>query len=162
MFYLISIVLFTNVAQPVMGIVGERFLLTPSIAFSLILGMVIFLVFKVNPSKSGSLSLLFHKIILAGFIILIPYSAITINRNKAWKDQFTLFESDMKYLDNSVKANELYATQLRLKLDRGEYNQNEQQKIAQNIIKHYKRVVELYPEHHEIWNSLATIYSDIE
>jgi hypothetical protein len=41
LFYLISSAIFTNVVKPAMGIFAERFLITPSVAFSLFAGILI-------------------------------------------------------------------------------------------------------------------------
>ncbi|MEZ5197432.1 MAG: tetratricopeptide repeat protein [Bacteroidales bacterium] len=159
LFYLISIVMFTNVVRPVMGIVAERFLLTPSIAFSVFLVLVAFLIFKAKINQAYIPVKQLTNIIIFITLILLPFSALTINRNTAWKDQYTLFKADMPYLENSVKANDLYAKEISNKLETGNYKPSEKQELVNEAFKHYKQVLTLYPDYEVAWNNLATIYS---
>lgn len=165
-FYLVSITPFSNVFKPIMGIVGERFLLTPSIAFSIFLGLIVYIIFKINPYQKNLINQNINKILFVVFIILIPYSAITINRNTKWKDYLTLYETDIKYLENSVKANELYATRLVNILESGDYNTKMQGEIKKKIKTHYTQSLKVYiqalrcyPEHHKIYYNIAILYS---
>ena len=161
MFYLIALAPFTNVIRPVMGIVGERFLLTPSIAFSMFLGLLIFLLFNIGPAQINPGRPALKRTGLVVFILLIPFSAITINRNTQWKDHLTLYHSDMKYLENSVKGNELYATVLLNNLESGKINPNEKEETIKKIIAHYTQALKLYPDYDKIWNNIAILYSKL-
>ena len=160
LFYIISIAMFTNIVRPVMGIVAERFLLTPSVAFSILLGLVAFRVFKNNPANKSIPYKAIYKTVALVIIILIPYTTLTINRNRDWKDHYTLYSSDMKYLENSVKANILYAQKLIDILNKNLYQPNEKSKLINLTLKHYKQVLKLYPEYDVIWNNLAMFYSN--
>ena len=142
--------------KEVMGIVGERFLFSPSIPFAILLSLVIFSLSRVlsknklNPGKKP--------VYLISALIILPYSALTINRNFEWKDYFTLYSTDMAYLNNSVNANMLYALKMKEKLDRNEFKNNEKQQYINLSIKHYKRVIEIFPKQHKAWNNLASMY----
>ncbi|MEZ5082078.1 MAG: tetratricopeptide repeat protein [Bacteroidales bacterium] len=161
LFYLISIAPFTNVVRPIMGIVAERFLLTPTIAFSIFLGLALFLIFKINPAQKKPVYPNMYKIVVVVVIILIPYSAITVNRNTQWENHLTLYENDIQYLENSVKANELYATRLLMELESGNIPQTEREETIKKIITHYSQALKLYPEYDKIWNNLAILYSKL-
>ncbi|MCB0822434.1 MAG: hypothetical protein KDC09_07035 [Bacteroidales bacterium] len=156
LFYLGAIFLYSNMYKEVMGIVGERFLFSPSIPFAILLSLVIFSLSRVlsknklNPGKKP--------VYLISALIILPYSALTINRNFEWKDYFTLYSTDMAYLNNSVNANMLYAQKIKEKLDRNEFKNNEKQQYINLSIKHYKRVIEIFPKQHKAWNNLASMY----
>ncbi|MCF8379464.1 MAG: tetratricopeptide repeat protein [Bacteroidales bacterium] len=158
LFYLVSIAMFMNIVRPAMGIVAERFLLTPSIAFSIMVIILIFKLLKINPLLQDAASSKLNKPVIAVIILLIPYSALTINRNTVWKDHMSLYENDIKYLDNSVKANVLYAQKIKENLEKGLYSNTEKPEKINLAVKHYKRALELYPDYHVVWNNLATVY----
>jgi tetratricopeptide (TPR) repeat protein len=160
LFYLISIAMFTNIVRPAMGIVAERFLFTPSVAFSILLGLLAFRIFKNNPANINIPHKAIYKTVALVLIILIPYTTLTISRNRNWEDYFTLFSSDMKYLENSVRANVLYAGKVKDNLKRGLYRPEEKNQLINLTLKHYKQALTLYPKNDVIWNNLASVYND--
>ncbi len=98
-----SLIFYSNILFiPLAGIVGDRYLFLPSLFF---LFLVTFLVME-NQILSKNLSK-----IKTGFIVLLGiYAIISVQRDRQWKNRGTLYSHDIKHLENSVKANELYAT----------------------------------------------------
>ena len=99
-------------------------------------------------------------LVIVILIIIIPYSVKTVSRNRDWKDYLTLFSHDIKYLNNSAKANNLYASQL-LK----EAFNNDVKKPAPPIqkeylnlaVQHLKKTVEIDPGYKFAWNNLGFV-----
>lgn len=98
-----SLFFYSNILfVPLAGIVGDRYLFMPAMFFVLIIA---FLVFETNLSKKH-----LSKLKPALWILLIVYGIIALQRDHQWKDRTTLYSHDIKHLENSLKANELYAT----------------------------------------------------
>lgn len=161
LFYLINIAIFSNLLAPPTGIVAERFLYIASLGFCLALAYGLFRLFgadtylKVIPKKAISYVLLFT------LIISVPAAARTIDRNKDWKTEMSLYEADMPYLEKSAKANFIYATNLRsLVIERLKSGVNKEYIMAdaQTCIKHFKRAVAVYPKYPDAWNNLGETY----
>ncbi|MFH2142136.1 MAG: hypothetical protein ABIJ97_06925 [Bacteroidota bacterium] len=166
LFYLISISMFTNFIRPVMGIVGERLVFISSLGFIIAVSYLIFKLFKIpNLLKSNIKKNRGFRAVIILIIILIPYSAKTISRNYNWKSHLSLYENDIKHLENSAKANDLYATALfNLVLQQGLYEgktPQEQAYLMDKIIEHYNQSLKIYYNNNLIHNSLGTIYLNL-
>ncbi len=158
-FYLILISMYSNIVKPPAGIIAERFLYIASLGFSIALIFLLFKVLKVSTDKSENGKNIW-KIAIALIVILIPFTAKTIDRNKDWNSQLSLFSHDIKYLENSAKANYIYATTLKTdlieKLKTGGNSNNEAQ--VNTIIALLEQTVKVYPGYFEAWSSLGEMY----
>ena len=154
-FYLISISMFSNILKPVPGIIAERFAFGASFGFCLALVYLVFIIFKQKPELC--LKKTNNKIIFLLLLMIIPFSIKTITRNTAWKTQMSLFESDIKYLDKSAKANNLYASVVLEEAYKKE-NVNNRKALVENAIKHFTRATEIYQGYSVAWNNLGTMY----
>jgi tetratricopeptide (TPR) repeat protein len=164
LFFMITIAMYSNILMPVPGIVGDRFMLFPSLAFAIVISYFLFKIFRLSPKAQKISSGNIAKVLIVLFIILIPYSVLTFNRNKDWRTYYSLFNADIKYLENSVKANDLLATELIRQVDKELRSKpvNVLKFLRPTInraIKHYKKALEIYPEHYSSWNNLGTIYT---
>ena len=161
-FYLISISIFSNLIVPVNGIVGERFLFVPSLGWILIL---VFLILKIFKTDVFSIHFNFRKnikpLILLSLIFVL-YSYKTIDRNRDWKDHLSLYSSDIRYLENSARANVIYAGtmygELFPDLQPGQDISPEQMYKAGLIVKHYKQGLKIDPTYSNAWNNLGITY----
>ncbi len=154
-FYLISISMFSNILVPVNGIIAERLAYVATIGFSI---FVVYLVFRLLGVDCCNMHIKNKKEQYAVFVFLfflIPFSVISVQRVPVWKNNYTLVENDIKYLENSFVANELYARQL---LFRQENPENVKQNIGL-IKKHYDKCIDLYPDFYRVWNNLGFIES---
>ncbi len=160
-FYLIIISMYSNIVKPPAGIIAERFLYIASLGFSIAVIYLLFKLLKVSPEKpeSGKNT---WKVAAALMVILIPFTAKTIDRNKDWNSQLSLFSNDIKYLENSAKANFIYATTLKTELienlkEGGSQSGSEPQ--VEKIISLLEQTVKVYPGYFEAWNSLGEMYT---
>ena len=157
LFYLTVISMYSNIIKPPAGIIAERFLYIASLGFCI---GIIFLLFKLlripleKVPANGQIS----KIFLVLLVILIPYTARTVVRNKDWKSQLSLFSHDINYLHDSAKANYIYATTLKTDLIEKLKEDGSRSDIdaqADKIIGLLKQTVKVYPGYFEAWNSLG-------
>ncbi|MGQ0827531.1 MAG: tetratricopeptide repeat protein [Bacteroidota bacterium] len=106
LFYLIPLSITSNILFPVGAFMGERFLYASTLGFTLMIAYL--MVVKPKP--------IFKTIFSRSWLFLIPvlalYSFKTIDRNKAWKDTFTIIETDVKTSANSAKSTGEYAKHL--------------------------------------------------
>jgi tetratricopeptide (TPR) repeat protein len=81
---------------------NERFLFMPSLGFSILAG---YLIYRKLPMLIKSKTK--QKPVVMGLviIILVLYGFKTIDRNRDWKDDFTLFTHDVKISSESAKSN---------------------------------------------------------
>ena len=101
LFYLITFSIVSNLFMNIGAFMNERFVFIPSLgycfAFAFLLTEGVRKYFK-NESLSHQISLYALIIILAG------YSLKTFTRNFTWKDDFTLFTTDVNTSSNSAKC----------------------------------------------------------
>ncbi|MFA8450802.1 MAG: tetratricopeptide repeat protein [Bacteroidales bacterium] len=158
------IAMYSNIGMPVPGIVGDRFLFYASLPFAMfiVLGLEYLLKSKLNLRKN--LSYFIMCVVLVG--ILIPYGLLDVKRSNQWRNNHSLFRSDIPKLKNSVRAHYLYAT-------------SEMEKVKANINKainplkfiryhvdtaivHFEQVLKMYPNHATTWENLANIYGKLD
>jgi len=101
-FYLVTLFIVSNLLFPVGTFMNERFIYMPSLGFVLILGS---LITQRLPAviKNG---LLFKQVTSVLMVVILAlFTLRTVTRNRAWKDNFTLFTTDVLVSENSVKCN---------------------------------------------------------
>lgn len=92
LFYLMSLSIVSNVVFPIGTNMSERFVFIPSLGFTLL--MAYLLSKYVKNLKALAL--------VSGFIVL-AYGVKTVQRNFVWKNDFTLFTTDVKKNSRSAK-----------------------------------------------------------
>lgn len=91
--YLAGISVASNILFPVGTLMSERFLFFPSLGWALAVGYLIFLLSKKVGASAAYL----------GVGVVVIFSVLTILRNPDWKDNYTLFTTDVKTQPNSAK-----------------------------------------------------------
>ncbi len=145
LFYLTSISVFSNLFLPVPGMIGDRFLFTPSIGLSLVLVVLIGMIFKQSYTEPKlKLTTLNFPSKTSITAILILYSILTISRNFDWKNHLTLFRHDIKTVENSAQAQNLLGLHLSMGSN-AEVDILKQKQMREEAVVHLKRAVEIYP-----------------
>jgi tetratricopeptide (TPR) repeat protein len=160
LYYLIAISMFTNIVRSAAGIVAERYAYSAVLGFCIVIAGILFAIFKVTNAKEISRS---KKLILGMlvFLILLPYSYKTISRNTDWKDYNTLYTHDIKYLEKSAKANELYASELARQVNEDMLKTKDLDKNMPKIklcIKHFEQSLKIDSSNSMANNNLGLIY----
>ncbi len=144
-FYLISISVYTDILAPIPGVMADRFLLVPSIAFCLILALGLFKIFKQDATgKSMSFNSLNPSLKYTLYGLLAIYSIMTISRNMDWKDHLTLFRHDISTVENSAQAQNLLAVRLLANANH-DPDHEKRKELAEESVDHFKRALEIYP-----------------
>ncbi|MCC6814809.1 MAG: tetratricopeptide repeat protein [Saprospiraceae bacterium] len=133
---LLPLVLVSNLVVPMGVPMAERFAFTASLGFSLVLGYLMYSILK------NKLNILFSSLLL----IIGLYSYVTIERNPDWKNEYSLFSTDVEISKNSIKAHTELAYHLVEKIKSSPDSVANDLLIAE-AIPHLERTVQLYPRH---------------
>jgi tetratricopeptide (TPR) repeat protein len=101
-YFLVTISIVSNLVFPVGTFMNERFVYMPSLGFVLIIAWFFTVRWDSLWKAKNNRRIALYVILL---VILSLYSVNTISRNFAWKDDFTLFSTDVKVSFNSTKCN---------------------------------------------------------
>ena len=134
LFYLFAMSITSNFVFPIGTNMSERFLFFPSIGFCIVAGFLINKLIKKNKIIGWGLLLLFVSLL----------SIKTIERNPAWKDNFTLFQTDVKRAPNSAKLRNAAAGSLVTRY--GDMKEGEEKsRIMQEAIDHAEAALQVHP-----------------
>ncbi|MFH2142479.1 MAG: hypothetical protein ABIJ97_08665 [Bacteroidota bacterium] len=163
MFFLISVSMFLNFVKPNAGIIADRFLYAASLGFSIIVVIFIYNVTKINYRNLEMAKNEKRKVLIPIIILLFIYSCLAIPRNKNWYDRISLFSHDIQFLENSAKANDMYAsalsTKVSIELARNPKMTKEQFETLQLCVTHFKKAIDVYPEYKSSMNKLGSVYA---
>jgi tetratricopeptide (TPR) repeat protein len=164
LWYLIGISMYSNIITPAVGVVAERFVFLGSLGFIMILVFFIFRIFRTDP-KSLTIDLPYRlKIISVVVLITIPYTYVTVTRNRDWRNMMALYKKDIPRLTNSAKANYQYAGFLLSNL----YNDENflkygvsNQFLRETVKKHLRISLKVYPSYNAL-NDIGTVFLFVE
>lgn len=97
LFFIITFSIVSNLFINIGTFMNERFLFTPLLGFTIIMACLLLKLADIKKVK------IVVPILLA--LLIVGYSAKTIARNRIWKDDFTLFSTDVLVSSNSIKCN---------------------------------------------------------
>ncbi|MBU3660034.1 MAG: tetratricopeptide repeat protein [Flavobacteriales bacterium] len=140
------------------GIFAERFLFTSTLGFVLLLVIgLIELGKKINLAAAESTSKQAIPLFVVCGIIFSLYSFKTIDRNKVWKDNYTLFSTDLKTGQNSAQNQRHFAEQT-LVLAMEEKDSVKQLALAKESLKGFKISLKMHPKFAESYLKAAVVY----
>ena len=157
--YLIPLSLVSNFFFPMSPIIGERWIYMSSIGFVLIIGHLIN-VYLPKLFKKTKKATIISGVFLA--IVLSLYSVKTITRNRVWKDNFTLFTTDVQTSRNSAKGN--YEAGFHY-LAKAVSPDNKDEALRRNenceqAAQFLLRTIQLYPQYLMAYENLCILYYD--
>jgi len=147
----------------IIGSFGERFLYIPSLAFCLSISYILVKLLKINVldnSRVGfSKFFINYKRVLIIFLpIFLICSVKTIARSTEWKDNLTLYSSDVKKSPNSSHMRYYYGLSLMKDKINELQNQDEKNKYLDLAIREFKTALKIYPKNAEAYDQLGLTY----
>ncbi len=142
------------------GIFAERFLFFPSLAFCIALVYATSLALKTNVNtfeNAGDWLKQNMKFVAPLAVIFILYSFKTVNRNTVWKDNLTLFSTDIKTGENSAQNQRHLANQY-VYLASNEKDSIKKIEYATNALKAAKQASRIHPKFGEADYLTALVY----
>lgn len=136
-----------------MGVtMAERLMFSPSLAFCLIIGLLLFkYLYKEN-----------NQILFLGIlgVIILAYSYKTYERNKVWESNETLHISGVKTAPNSARALTFYGKRL---YDEGSAStdNNVKRQLGEEALTYYDRAIEQVPSFRDAYHNRALCYLDL-
>jgi tetratricopeptide (TPR) repeat protein len=153
LFYLGTFILFSNLFFDIGAFMNERFLFIPSLGFTIAIAWL--LVEKLGAKKGVNLGMAIAAIMLLG------YSAKTIDRNGAWRNDYTLASSDVGVSDGSSKIKMTMGSELLDEAKRPE-NAAKKQSILKEAERYELQSLEIYPGYFPPLDILGNIYFEME
>ena len=166
LFYLIALSVYSNVFF-ILGVsMAERFIYFASFGFCFSLTI---LLMKLTKTKihATSYSTIFKMmeqnrlVMFLAFSIAFTYMVLTVKRNRDWKDNYTLFSHDIRYMPNNARAHSFLGNEIIRKV-RGE--KDKQLFFDANMagIAELKRSLAIYPKSVEVLNCIGASYLQID
>ena len=142
--YLLGVAMFINFSELIPGVVGDRYLLFPSVGFCIIIIAIIH--YYAEKKKLRSVTVQSLPIVFKyGFgALLLLLSIETWSRNLDWKDNLTLFRHDLKYVTQSAQGHNLLALQLFQRSSEAP-NREEQENMRREAVEEFKASLNIYP-----------------
>jgi tetratricopeptide (TPR) repeat protein len=153
--FAVSFIMVSNLIFPVGTFMNERFVFMPSLFWSMAL-------------SAASISLIYRKelpkymiflISTIGILYVLFFAGKTITRNEVWKNDFTLFTTDVKTSATSAKSN--CSAGGKLWEQAKTLTDSIQQKKYFNLSeKHLRKALEIYPNYADAWLLLGNVVFD--
>lgn len=145
--FIIALIPTSNLFFSIGAYMGERFVFVSSLGICIMAAA--FLLRFLQARYSWSIYLL--------PIIVLAFSARTIARNNAWKNNFTLFNSDYQHSSNSAKLNSSLGFTL-LENYRKSDDKEANKYLVNQAIFHLKKALEIYPKYTDCVFLLGNAY----
>jgi len=152
LFALITFSIQSNLIFNIGTFMNERFIFVPSIGMVMLMALVIW-----NLSKKQNLA----KGIGAVFLVLIlGYSAKTISRNMVWKNDKTLFLTDVKVSKNSIKCN-VSAGGMSMEMAKAEPDTSKKIQLVNKGFIFLEKAQQLHPGNYFAWFLMGSGYVEL-
>ncbi|MBK9016158.1 MAG: tetratricopeptide repeat protein [Saprospiraceae bacterium] len=162
LFFFINFSIFTNLFVTIGTSYGDRLLYSASPGFALALVLVLMKIFKVDTAatkvgEAGGLLAQNKGLLAVAGVVLLAYSVLTFSRNFAWKDSYTLYETDIETSPNSAKLNFHYGLEI---VQKGLKSKDPAETKAYNerARKRFEHAIEVFPEYHDAYSQLGLTY----
>ena len=154
LFYLLHLALVSNFLMDIGATMGERLIYHSSFGFSLGMAFLLIKLFEklklpLQRKRSALYGLMGITIIFCGFK--------TIERNKVWKNDITLFITDVKTVPNSVLANGNAGARY-IDLSEEPRNKGREQELLDKAIRHLNKAVRIHPKYVNGYLNLGLAY----
>ena len=157
-FYLITLSIVSNLVFPVGTNMAERFLFMPSVGFCLVVAIILSKIFSVK-NNANSLNIKFLSMVLISIITLLGLK--TVLRNPAWKDNYTIFTTDIEVSKNSAKLQTSVGGET-IDTFRNEKNLELRTTKMKEAIEHLKRAIEIHPTYKSPYLLMGNAYLYLE
>ena len=151
LFFLVTIALFSNLAFLTGSIMADRFLFLPSVALSIVSGVLL--------SRGGKQRTLTYT---AFTVVLLFYGVMTIARNASWESNYSLCTADLAHYPNNARLHHTAAYLiLNEKLPEAVTNE-EKSDLARQAIEHYRTSLNIYPKQGKVCTDLAGLFQGMQ
>lgn len=152
-YYFATLSIVSNILFPIGTNMSERFLFMPSLAFALFAGWALHKWVFMRLGKQA-----FYIVLI---LLLSGYSLKTVSRNQVWKNDFTLFTTDVKTSVNSAKVLNAAGGALTTQAY-DEKDPVKRKEYLQQAVVYLNRALEIHPQYKAAALILGNAYSNLE
>jgi tetratricopeptide (TPR) repeat protein len=164
LFYFITFSVVSNLLFPIGTFMSERFVYISSFGFCIVMAWALVKYLSPKNSSAEALKLsspAYRKIFILSLLILTGYSFRTIMRNEAWKDNYTLFLTDIETSPNSAKLRNSVGGEVMAYADK-ETDPVKRRELLQKSIANLNKALEIYPGYVGAWLLLGNAYFKLD
>lgn len=149
----------SNVVIPIGTSYGERLLYAASLGFSIALVSALYKYVKTADLNVSMFSFLQKSTLFTGIIaVFFVFFAIkTYTRNPAWKDSYTLYDTDVQTSSNGAKINYHYGLEL-TKKGRDATDPETKMMYLEKAIKYFEKALSIFPGYHDVYGEMGLAY----
>lgn len=153
-FFWLTFAMSSNLLINIGAFMNERFMFAPLLGFTLILAWLL-----MHPlGKKMKFSPAWRSAVLTVFLVLLAaWSVKTISRNRSWKNDLTLFTTDVKVSSNSAKCNTSAGGKL-LEWSDSTANPIQRKEYLDLSVKYLRKSIDIYPRNIHSWILLGNAY----
>lgn len=152
LFALITFSIQANLVFNIGTFMNERFVFAPSIGVAVLIAL--FLYSLINHKK-------YHRIgVVLLSILLVGYSLKTVTRNTVWKNDRTLFMTDVNVSSNSIKCN-VSAGGMAYEMAKSEPDPAKKSELLNKSFKYLSKAQQLHPGSFYAWFLMGNAYTEI-
>ncbi len=156
LFFLINFSLYTNLFLTIGTAFGERLLFIPSLGFSICCA---YLLIQLLGKRSAPLTFKNQsKLIMVGTVVLGLYAFKTVDRNKDWKDNFTLYSTDVENCSKSARCQYHHGLAVMKTQALNAKTQNEKIGYLKEAIVAFEKAITIHPNYSEAYADVGLAY----
>ncbi len=158
LYFLITLSIVSNIVFAVGTNMSERFMFMPSVGFCFVIAVLSLLFSK---RMAGGKLMTFNQLnpaIAIMAIVALLFTIKTITRNPVWKDDFTLFTTDIKTSANSAKLNNAVGGEL-IRVYHGEENEALKNQKLMEAAQHLEKALSIHPTYMNSLLQLGNCYN---
>ena len=146
-FFLMTTSIISNIVFPVGTNMSERFMFMPSVGFSFILGILGWRIAN-RFKKTKTLTQLSQLTMVLGItaFVTLAFGIKTVVRNMAWKDNYTLFTTDIETSKNSAKLRNAVGGEMIAQSSAPE-NKNKETEMLRTAQIHLQEAIKIHPNY---------------
>ena len=158
LYFLITLSIVSNIIFPIGTNMSERFLFMPSVGFCVVIAWL--LVQLITSSKEGkALGTKMNVVMMIGGVILLLFGTKTILRNVVWKDNFTLFTTDVQVSKNSAKLRNSAGGDLSAEAIKEGVPEAKRTAMLQEAVGHLKEAIKIHPTYKNAYLLLGNAHN---
>lgn len=157
-FYLLTLSIVSNLVFPIGTNMAERLLFMPSVGWSFALAALAWQWVGKDTDKSGKIAASrLNMVWIAASLAVLVYGVRTLVRNPAWKNNYTLFTTDIHTSPNSAKLrNGIAGELLNSSAEKGDAAK---QQAAGEAVGHLAEAIKIHPNYKNAYLLLGNAYN---
>jgi tetratricopeptide (TPR) repeat protein len=155
-FFLITIFLFSNLILTIGTSMGDRLMYFPSLGFCIVVSVLMVHFLKIEAIDTKKIEN--NSKLIPTMLIVLLFSYKTYSRNFDWKDNYTLYSTDVKTVPKSAKAHYYLGLELIKVLADKEQDFEKKKKLYEEGIAELEKAIEILPSFGSAYTQMGVAY----